>query len=312
VFNFDYYVKRTMKNPIATLYNRIIPLGNVASGYSDNFRERNNYLIKRYGAPLYASALWMPKNDGTGRNTPTIKPTKKGMMQEFGMDKWDEDLIVRNVGTSSWIGIHTPSSQLKKGKRDGSYNSKRDVKGETALLINIKGLKVTDVSGDAQKIKIWGGIPLSSIEGHWGAEPRFVPLRGEQHWIEQFDAEDEEITLKEFDDTDIGPNRIFKTMEDKITFMLRKNSKINRHGDIGCPVCGSIGMFYSEPISKGRKWHCFNCLYEDKIESIKSRGDITLEKYGLLIECPICEKLVKAYNQDSMNRHMKKCKEESS
>ena len=132
-------------------------------------------------------------------------------------------------------------------------------------------------------------------------------IEQEPDWEVDWDAE--EITLKKFDDTDIGPNRSFKTMEDKITFMLRKTSKINRHGDIGCPVCGSIGMFYSEPISKGRKWHCFNCLYEDKMESIKSRGDITLEKYGLLIECPICEKPIKAYNQDSMNRHMKKCKE---
>ena len=122
----------------------------------------------------------------------------------------------------------------------------------------------------------------------------------------------EEITLKEFDDTDVGRNSMFKNMDDKITFMLRKFSKINRYGDIGCPGCGSIGLFYSEPISKGRKWHCLSCLYEDKIESIKSRGDITLEKYGLLIECPLCEKQIKAYNQDSMNRHMKKCKEESS
>ena len=305
VFNFDYYVKRTMKNPIATVYNRIIPLGNIASGYSDNFRERNNHLIKRYGAPLYASALWMPKNDGTGTKTPTIKPTKKGMMQEFGMDNWDEDLIVRNVGTTSWIGIHTPSSQLKKGKRDGSYNPKRDVKGETALLINIKGLKVTDVSGGAQAIKIWGGIPLSSIEGHWGAEPRFVPLRGEQHWIEQFDAE--ERGLKEFDDT--TADDFVKDSDDQITLMLRNKSKINKYGDIGCPSCGSIGLFSGEIIAKGKKWYCFDCLYEDKTETIKSRGDITLEKYGLLIECPLCEKQIKAYNQDSMNRHMKKCGE---
>ena len=199
----------------------------------------------------------------------------------------------------------------------------RDEKGETLVSQPKRVHRVEGWRENLQKRMNEISSTLPQVEFDSRGEPMTLRKhKGNYFWgsrdypkykeTKRFASEDEEITLKEFDDTDIGPNRSFKTMEDKITFMLRKTSKINRHGDIGCPVCGSIGMFYSEPISKGRKWHCFNCLYEDKIESIKSRGDITLEKYGLLIECPICEKLVKAYNQDSMNRHMKKCKEESS
>jgi len=306
VFNFDYYVKRTMKNPIATLYNRIIPLGNLASGYSNNFGERNNHLIKRYGAPLYASALWMP-NPNANYASPTNKPTKKGLMKFFRMKKWDEDTIVRETG-DPFIGIHTPSALVSDGKKRDYYNEKRDVKNETALLINLKGLKITNV-GDhgGAKIMIWGGIPLSSIVGHFGAEPRFVPLAGEQHWQEQLSAEDEEdeITLKEFDET--TADDFVKDSDEQIALMLRNKSKINRNGDIGCPVCGSIGLFYEEIIAKGKKWYCYNCLYEDKEETIKGKGDITLEKYGLEITCPICKKGIKAFNNDSMLRHMKKC-----
>lgn len=129
---------------------------------------------------------------------------------------------------------------------------------------------------------------------------------------EEKEAEEgDEITLKEFDDTGIGYQQKFKTIDDQITFQLRKHNKINRYGDIGCPVCNSIGLFGSEIIAKGRKWFCWDCGYEEKEETIKSRGDITLEKYGLLIECPVCEKAVKAYNQDSMNRHIKKCRDKN-
>ena len=123
------------------------------------------------------------------------------------------------------------------------------------------------------------------------------------------EAEDEEITLKEFDDTGVGKDQMFRNLDDKIAFQLRNYNKTNRYGDIGCPVCNSIGLFGSEIIAKGRKWFCWDCGYEEKIESIKSRGDITLEKYGMLIKCPVCERAVKAYNNDSMQRHIKKCRD---
>ena len=192
------------------------------------------------------------------------------------------------------------------------------------MNINLNGIPFTInwswSSSPLFNLELWlWKIPLSSIENKDELNFKNVatlnPQKGNM-WTQMQKRRElyaaDEITLKEFDDTDVGRNSMFKNMDDKITFMLRKFSKINRHGDIGCPGCGSIGLFYSEPISKGRKWHCLSCLYEDKIESIKSRGDITLEKYGLLIECPLCEKPIKAYNQDSMNRHLKKCKEESS
>jgi len=126
-------------------------------------------------------------------------------------------------------------------------------------------------------------------------------------WEDEIDWDAEEITLKEFDDT--TEDAFSKDMGDKITLMLRKKSKMNKYGDIGCPSCGSIGLFSSEIIAKGKKWYCYECLYEDKTESIKSRGDITLEKFGLVITCPICNNGIKAYNNDSMLKHIKKCGE---
>ena len=133
------------------------------------------------------------------------------------------------------------------------------------------------------------------------------PAKEPEDWGDdvEWDAEDEEITLKEFDDT--TTEDFIDDADDRIVLMLRKKSKINRYGDIGCPVCGSIGLFYEEIIAKGKKWYCYGCLYEDKEETIKGKGDITLEKYGLEITCPICKKAVKAFNNDSMLRHMKKC-----
>jgi hypothetical protein len=143
-------------------------------------------------------------------------------------------------------------------------------------------------------------------------EPEYLPLKGGQHHIITMDREDfkrrmkaEESGLKEFDDT--TADDFVKDSDDQIILMLRKKSKINKYGDIGCPSCGSIGLFSGEIIPKGKKWHCFECLYEDKTETIKSRGDITLEKYGLVITCPVCKNGIKAYNQDSMLWHIKKC-----
>ena len=139
----------------------------------------------------------------------------------------------------------------------------------------------------------------------WDSE--VPPKYKDEEWVEEieWDAEDEEITMKEFDDT--TAEDFVEDSDDRIVLMLRKKSKINRYGDVGCPVCGSIGLFSEDIIAKGKKWYCFGCLYEDKEETIKGKGDITLEKYGLEITCPICKKSVKAFNNDSMLRHMKKC-----
>ena len=133
------------------------------------------------------------------------------------------------------------------------------------------------------------------------------PAKEHEDWGDdvEWDAEDEEITMREFDDT--TAEDFIDDSDDRIVLMLRKKSKINRYGDIGCPVCGSIGLFSEEIIAKGKKWYCYGCLYEDKEETIKGKGDITLEKYGLEITCPICKKAVKAFNNDSMLRHIKKC-----
>ena len=165
--------------------------------------------------------------------------------------------------------------------------------------------------------------------GHRYKKPEYKTLNEQQHWKVGMDREDfkrmddriygryksiygrgnvanaEEITMKEFDET--TADDFVRDSDEQIALMLRKKSKINRYGDIGCPVCGSIGLFSEEIIAKGKKWYCYGCLYEDKEETIKGKGDITLEKYGLEITCPICKKGIKAFNNDSMLRHMKKC-----
>ena len=183
------------------------------------------------------------------------------------------------------------------------------------LRLDREPLKIKGVLQNGE-IEIYGGVPkenviyettpsepynyadvvkTKNIADLWDAEP---PINGNRY---------RESGLKEFDDT--TADDFVKDSDDQITLMLRKKSKINKYGDIGCPVCGSIGLFSGEIIAKGKKWYCFDCLYEDKTETIKSRGDITLEKYGLVITCPICKKGIKAYNNDSMLRHMKKCGE---
>ena len=53
------------------------------------------------------------------------------------------------------------------------------------------------------------------------------------------------------------------------------------------------------------------CEYTDDYETVKSQGDITLEKFGLTVECPICEESISAYNQDSINRHLRKHEKEA-
>ena len=181
------------------------------------------------------------------------------------------------------------------------------------LRLDREPLKIKGVLQNGE-IEIYGGVPkenviyettpsepynyadvvkTKNIADLWDAEP---PINGNRY---------RESGLKEFDDT--TADDFVKDSDDQITLMLRKKSKINKYGDIGCPVCGSIGLFSGEIIAKGKKWYCFECLYEDKTETIKSRGDITLEKYGLVVTCPVCKNGIKAYNQDSMLRHIKKC-----
>jgi hypothetical protein len=181
------------------------------------------------------------------------------------------------------------------------------------LRLDREPLKIKGVLQNGE-IEIYGGVPkenviyettpsepynyadvvkTKNIADLWDAEP---PINGNRY---------RESGLKEFDDT--TADDFVKDSDDKIILMLRKKSKINKYGDIGCPVCGSIGLFSGEIIAKGKKWYCFECLYEDKTETIKSRGDITLEKYGLVVTCPVCKNGIKAYNQDSMLRHIKKC-----
>jgi hypothetical protein len=78
------------------------------------------------------------------------------------------------------------------------------------------------------------------------------------------------------------------------------------YGDLGCPRCRNIDYFWKTTTSKGKKYRCMMCEYTDDYETVKSQGDITLEKFGLTVECPICEESISAYNQDSIRYHLKK------
>lgn len=86
----------------------------------------------------------------------------------------------------------------------------------------------------------------------------------------------------------------------------------NSSGDLGCPACGNIDYFWKTVGAKGTKYRCMMCEYTDDYETVKSQGDITLEKFGLTVECPICEESISAYNQDSINRHLRKHEKEAS
>jgi Cu-Zn family superoxide dismutase len=85
----------------------------------------------------------------------------------------------------------------------------------------------------------------------------------------------------------------------------------NSSGDLGCPSCGNIDYFWKTVGAKGTKYRCMMCEYTDDYETVKSQGDITLEKFGLTVECPICEESISAYNQDSINRHLRKHEKEA-
>jgi len=295
VCDFDWYVKRVTNNPIYTLYGHIIPLSNFSSGWSDQSR-RDDKLVKRYGAPIFVQSPVM------GKIMTTLKDVGKISDEKMGQSN------------SPMVGHGMKGLTMKLNPDEDSV-----------LIINMKGLKFAygkGYFGEFSDIMVLGGLPVKNVVGHRYKKPEYRALNEQRHWKVTMDredfarmndsqynrgfgSEDEEITMKEFDDT--TADDFVDDADDRIVLMLRKKSKINRYGDIGCPVCGSIGLFYEEIIAKGKKWYCYGCLYEDKEETIKGKGDITLEKYGLEITCPICKKAVKAFNNDSMLRHMKKC-----
>jgi hypothetical protein len=250
-------------------YERILPYTN------------DNYFDRPVDSPIIEWETLFKTDDGLGRNQydATFLPFQFLITEQIGGDNWitteDDD-----VG-----GLVEQGFEVVDGVR---YDGRGDYTYDTAFQ---------QTFFNAEDEPNWDDID-------WDEEWE-TP---EPEW-EDIGWDAEEITLKEFDDTGVGKDQLFSTIDDKIAFQFRNYNKTNRYGDIGCPVCNSIGLFGSEIITKGRKWFCWDCGYEEKIESIKSRGDITLEKYGLLIECPVCERPVKAYNNDTMKRHIKKCKE---
>ncbi len=87
----------------------------------------------------------------------------------------------------------------------------------------------------------------------------------------------------------------------------------NEEGEVGCNHCGNIDLFIRENTTKGRRYKCMSCMYnsETKYETLKSRKDITLAKFGLSYECNICGEDIDSFNRDSVLRHFKKHQKEN-
>lgn len=76
--------------------------------------------------------------------------------------------------------------------------------------------------------------------------------------------------------------------------------------DLGCPRCRNIDYFWKSTTDKGKKYRCMICEYTENWETVKTEGHITLEKFGLTVECPICGESISAYNKSSIRYHLKK------
>jgi len=85
----------------------------------------------------------------------------------------------------------------------------------------------------------------------------------------------------------------------------------NPDGNVGCPNCGNIDLFWKKITSKGQTFRCLSCEWTDNYETVKSQGDITLEKFGLTFFCDICEKEIKAYNKSSLDSHLRRHQKEA-
>ena len=83
------------------------------------------------------------------------------------------------------------------------------------------------------------------------------------------------------------------------------------YGDIGCPDCGNVDLFWKTHSSKGQRYRCLSCEYSSNWETVKSQGDLTLQKFGLTVDCPLCDETISAYNRASIDSHFRKHKKET-
>ena len=82
------------------------------------------------------------------------------------------------------------------------------------------------------------------------------------------------------------------------------------YGNLGCPNCGNVDLFWKKTTSKGKTFRCLSCEWSDNYETVKSQGDITLQKFGLTVDCPLCGETISAYNRASIDSHFRKHKKE--
>ena len=98
--------------------------------------------------------------------------------------------------------------------------------------------------------------------------------------------------------------------EDQLRSQIEAGEHNDAYGDLGCPDCGNVDLFWKTHSSKGQRYRCLSCEYSSNWETVKSQGDLTLQKFGLTVDCPLCSETISAYNRASIDSHFRKHKKE--
>jgi hypothetical protein len=99
--------------------------------------------------------------------------------------------------------------------------------------------------------------------------------------------------------------------ESQLRSQIEAGDHNDPYGNLGCPNCGNIDLFWKKITSKGKTFRCLSCEWADNYETVKSQGDITLQKFGLTVDCPLCGETISAYNRASIDSHFRKHKKEA-
>ena len=99
--------------------------------------------------------------------------------------------------------------------------------------------------------------------------------------------------------------------ESQLRSQIEAGDHNDPYGNLGCPNCGNVDLFWKKITSKGKTFRCLSCEWADNYETVKSQGDITLQKFGLTVDCPLCGETISAYNRASIDSHFRKHKKEA-
>ncbi|MGI9556160.1 MAG: superoxide dismutase family protein [Cyanophyceae cyanobacterium] len=99
--------------------------------------------------------------------------------------------------------------------------------------------------------------------------------------------------------------------EDELISQVLGGDHNDAYGELGCPDCGNVDLFWKTNSSKGQRYRCLVCEYSSNWETIKTQGDITLQKFGLTVDCPLCDETISAYNRSTIDSHLRKHRKEA-